>query len=429
MKIGIFCNTVNFHYSLCKQLRNIHSDTEIVLDSLENYPTHLPIWNDRDFQIHLNQANDREKFEIFLQDLKARTKWKNPDWIKEVPKKLSPKYYLSALTIPASYYLLRLFFCKPSTARLRVFHESVKNYPRLKEYDILMLTGLGPFYGKLLNKPFLMWPNGGDINDVPFQSSDPNPIYKERSTMMNFGLHSSKKILSQMPTILDSLKKLGLEKKYEFWSPFFGDPEIFKPMKSNFSNLLDEKIFSKLREMIVFYMPTRIDFDEKMGKGTGKAINAFARLCKNYNNVFLITQGWYMNSSKVLELIKNLKIENNVYFNPYLLSKPRLARFFNASDAVLNNFSMNTYGSTDVEVLACGKPLITNMNMEFVKKYQGEEPPILQAFDEDSIYQKMELVVKDKVPSTIIDDSVNWVKKHHGQHQVKILLEHLLSIA
>lgn len=428
MKIGVFCNTVNFHYSLCKQLRNIHSETELILDSLEQYPTHLPIWNDLDFQMHVNIAKDRKKFEVFLHQLKNRTGWKNPCWVKETPSKLSPSYVLSTLKLPATYRLLRLFLKRPSIVRLRVYAESIKNYPRLDEYDVLMLTGLGPFYGKLLNKPFLMWPNGGDINDVPFQANDSNSVYRERSTMINFGLPAAKKIISQMPTIPKNLERLGLSDKYEFWSPFFGDPDIFKPMKSCFSDLLDEETYSKIKGKTVFYIPARIDFDEVMGKGTGKAIHAFAKLCKKYKDIFLITQGWYMHSSKVIDLVKSLKIEDNVYFNPYLLSKPRLARFFNAADAVLNNFSMNTYGSTDVEVLACGKPLITNMDMEFVKKYQGEEPPLLKAFDELSIYQKMEMVVKDNIPTKLTHDSVQWVKKHHGQEQVKILLQHLCSI-
>jgi len=165
-----------------------------------------------------------------------------------------------------------------------------------------------------------------------------------------------------------------------------------------------------------------------MGKGNGKAIRAFARLCKKYSDIILIVQDWYMDSSKVTSLIKELNIQNKVIFNPNLLSKHRLAKFYNASDAILNNFSKNTYSTTDVEVMACGKPLITNMEMNFVKENMGEEPPILSAFTEDQIYEKMVKIIKDEIPSDLKFTSTNYVQKHHSSKQVKILYEYLKSL-
>ena len=429
MKIGIFGNTVTFHYSLCKQLRKLHPQTELILDSLEQYPTHLPIWNDLDFEMPLEIARNHQKSKLFLNDLKEKSSWKTPAWVKEVPEKLDLQYLLSSLKLSAVRKLISYSLNHPSRARFLVSKEALKNIPRLYGYDALMVTALGPFYAYLLKIPFISWPNGGDVNNLPFQTNDPNPIYRERSFMINLGLKNAKKILSQMPTTYRSLKKLNLENKYYFWSPFFGDPEIFKPMSASFEKITEnEEIIKKTKNKKIFFMPTRIDFDEQMGKGNGKAIRAFARLCKNYSDIILIVQDWYMGSSKITSLIKELNIQNNVIFNPNLLSKHRLAKFYNASDVVLNNFSNNTYGSTDVEVMACGKPLITNIEMNFFKEHLGEEPPILHAFTEDQIYEKMVLVIQDKLSNDICTKSTNWVKKHHGFAQVKELFDHLKTL-
>jgi len=429
MKLGIFGNTVNIWYPICKAIRKINPHTELILDSLENYPTHLPIWCDLDFEIPTKMARNKKQFKKFLNELASKNKWKSPNWVKNFPEKTSIRHLFNPKLINANIRLIKLFLQKPSIARLLVLKEASKNYPRLAKYDSLIVCGMGPFHGYLVNVPYWMLPNGGDLTELPFQTNDPNPIYKERSIMQNIGIKNAKGILGHSPDYPRIIKKLQRDVRFHFWSTYVADPDIFKPMNIKFDDFEQNQDFvEKLENKIVFYLPSRIEFDTGTGgKGSHKAIRAFAKLSKHHPEVFLIVHDWYLSNPKAMELIKELDIENNIYFNKNLLSKRRLAKFINSSDAVLNNFGQYTYGTLDIETLACGKPLITNFEMDYVKKIQGDEPPILKAYSEEEIYDRMIEIINDKVSHEFISKGPEWVSRHHGKNQVKFLLEHLQS--
>jgi len=160
------------------------------------------------------------------------------------------------------------------------------------------------------------------------------------------------------------------------------------------------------------FMPSRIDFNVK---GNDKVLRAFAKLVNEKDNVFLILFSWGNDVDKAKKLISKLDIKDHVYFHPNIMSKPRLIRFINACDIILDQFSASgSYGTTTMETMSCGKPLITYVNWDKLKKFHNEFPPIKNALTESEIYQAMLLLCNKEQREMLGKNARKWIIENHS---------------
>jgi glycosyltransferase involved in cell wall biosynthesis len=159
-------------------------------------------------------------------------------------------------------------------------------------------------------------------------------------------------------------------------------------------------------------MPSRLDFEVK---GSDKALRAFARLVKTRQDVFLVMMGWGVDLGKAKKMIALLGISDHIYFHPYVVSKPRLVRLVNAVDIILDQFgSTGAYGTTTIETMSCGKPLIINIDWQKMQQFFDSKPPVMYANTEDEILEAMLILCNSESREDVGKKEREWVISNHS---------------
>jgi glycosyltransferase involved in cell wall biosynthesis len=103
--------------------------------------------------------------------------------------------------------------------------------------------------------------------------------------------------------------------------------------------------------------------------------------------------------------------------------RPRLVQFYRAADIVLDQFSeVGSFGTTTVEAMSCGKPVITYYSPqvhEWCLPVLGEHPPVLSARTVDEIYERLVWQAKhERYRADIGRRGREWVLRHHSLERV-----------
>lgn len=417
MKIGLFGNSVNVFYMIGKMLRKIHLDTQLVLDTLQTDPMHNPVWYDLDFELPYDMLNSRPSYEKFLDKQRQQAGWEMPDWVIGYEKaKLSTSIITALNHFEMMKHAMGSFFKCKNKGAILVLKEAIKNSTRLVGYDCVLATAMGPFNAYLANVPCIMWVTGGDVYELPFRTNDADSLFRARAKFQRTGLLHSKFILSYF-YILEFLKRLNISDKYRFWC-FPIDAETFKPLNVEADQLLDSKLIEKIRGRLLFYSPSRFQYGYK---GNQKILHAFARFCRKYN-AFLITHAWGEDWEKAKLLANQLGIEDSVYFHLAVLSKQRLAKFYNLADVIVDHFNIPAFGGVSTEAMSCGRPLLTYMDMKRLSDFIPEEPPIFAAHTEEEIYNKMVEATDTGRREELGKQARKWVTRYHGFDNINTLL-------
>jgi glycosyltransferase involved in cell wall biosynthesis len=133
-------------------------------------------------------------------------------------------------------------------------------------------------------------------------------------------------------------------------------------------------------------MSSRLDY---LFKGSNLAVNAFARFAAKMPGARLVIAGWGADKSRVEELFTKLGIENKVLVVP-VAGKKRLIKYLRSADCLIDQLSLGYYGASALEGMACGLPVIMNLNRE---QYDALIPegcaPVCHAETEDAVFQHL----------------------------------------
>ncbi len=130
------------------------------------------------------------------------------------------------------------------------------------------------------------------------------------------------------------------------------DTNEFKPL--NKKQELKQELNIKGKKVIIFI--GRINFAEK---GLGYLLNAIDKIRSEVDNVNLIIIGGGGESERMFNMIKELKLENNIQA---VGKKPfsSLVKYLNASDVfVMPSVWLETFGQVTIEAMACGLPVVS----------------------------------------------------------------------
>jgi len=187
----------------------------------------------------------------------------------------------------------------------------------------------------------------------------------------------------------------------------------YAPSKSHLEDLIEPMASRRAYGKTVMLVPSRVDFQVK---GTDKVLRAFARLVRERKDVFLIMLGWGFDLEKAKSIVSVLGINEHIYFHPYIVSKRRLVRLINAADIIFDQFSASgAYGTTTMETMACGKPLITNIDWKRLKAHVPEKPPIIEAKSEEDILQGMQSLCNSELRETVGQAARDWILSTHSE--------------
>jgi glycosyltransferase involved in cell wall biosynthesis len=403
MKIAFFDNLANNAYGLTKIFRKQGYYADLLLDASDTFPISQPIWEDCDFTIDTDLLENKSLTHKYWGEKNFELHWERPPWIKETMRRRRRTVLLELFRHPFMHYQLirtaiehrSLFPCS---------FEEIKNI--MKSYDLVIAFGLGSIYAHSANVPFMHYPYGGDLTIIPFQKSSVGLLQRR-------AFEQAKYIIVGDPYFFDFLKKLGIESKAKF-IPFMIDIEIYKQInRDEAMDILESDIVNKIRNKFIFFVPSRQDF---YWKGSDKIIIALSRLLKKTRDVFAILSGWGNDLEQSKQMVNQLNLGEHIIFLPYIMSKKRLVTFYNLADVVMDQFNLGGYGTSTMEALACGKPVIANIETSRYNPYFRELPPVLRAESAEQIYCQMLKLWENKggLCEEIGRKSREWIMEFHG---------------
>lgn len=270
----------------------------------------------------------------------------------------------------------------------------------IREYDIVEVHVPFVIYSQFAGVPNVVY-DAGWIRYFPYD-------HGIRAKLARRGYSKSKAIIITNPdtyAISDTLEYLN-QKQIHF-SPFAIDPEKYCP--ANNEDLRSRYIVHN--DEILLFSPSRQIWKEK---GNDKMIRAFARFVKVFPNSKLVIVDWSTDAQKSKDLVNSLNISEKVnWIKP--VAKKRLIGYYNAADIILDQFVLGSWGTTTPEAMSCQKPVLMFYKEEYIKRAFGENPPILNSFNEEDIFLNLLKLAKDPDFRSLLGrKSREWIIKTHS---------------
>jgi hypothetical protein len=390
MKVHLYGNTLNNAYNLCIFLRRKGIQAEMFLDNSSTFQQDFPWWEDKE----LSGSN-------------------LPDWIH--------------------YYKVKPNFLFPQSELKRLISD-------FSNCDVALVGGWGPIIAKWANVPYLFHSHGGDLNITSYSENligfARNILrLKKPQGLKSFLLHA----YLQKAAILNA-DRLGIYMGYQV-NPYVKKLGLLHKMTKlrlawdvEKYNIPEDKTLSEKYKKyeIVYFMFSRHSWKSVWNdlKGNDKFIRAFGRFIRERTpNVLLvmIEKGNDIEESK--KLIADLNLESKVEWVKEM-DKDGIRAFNSLQNViVVDQFWHDkwyirypsdkvkpriAFGSGSIEALSAARPLITVFFDEDF--YDGNHPPILSAFTEDQIYNRLlesyDMGAAGRKKMGI--EGYEFVKKYHG---------------
>lgn len=282
-----------------------------------------------------------------------------------------------------------------------------RSYQRLfSKYDIIQAYGVWePMYPLLLmpSIPLVTFEHGS-MREHPFMSETVGRLlalaYKK----------AHKNIITNGDSI-HAIKRLRLDNCVFIPHPV--DDTKFRPRETT----LRKKLQNEYGCSFILFAPARQNWHYK---GNDKLFHACSRLSKYFGQdvAKLFVSNWGQEVGKSRELTRELGIERDVIWLPPIC-KPRLAEYYNASDVVLDQFTLGTFGTTTPEAMACGRPVVSFYKPEDHEWCFKEHPPVISAYSSDEIYESVkELIKNPRKLENVCKASLQWYKRNHSLNEV-----------
>lgn len=270
---------------------------------------------------------------------------------------------------------------------------STNRYVKTDNYDVVHIhyAYLG-WYGIIGKYPYYLHCHGTDVRVGLASIKSKWAIEKS--------LRMAKVVFVSTPDLLTLIRKI---REDAIFVPNPINTDVFYPAERRKSN-------EKTRILIISRpAPT---------KGIAVALQAVAKLPAKYlqNAELTVFEPW--------EAPKNLQVSCPIHLVGFQ-SHSMMPDFINSHDIVIGQFGIGSLGVSELESMACAKPVITGFRF---KDAYGTPPPIIAAFDADSISKGItELFEMGNQRRNIGIEAREWVIQNHGYLKVAKQIERYYS--
>lgn len=289
---------------------------------------------------------------------------------------------------------------------------------KLRECDIIQAFGESVIWARLTGRPYAFLSYGCDLDVLPFATGSIKGFCYSR--LLRNALNKAALVLYAMPVQKRSVARLNLTNDRFFPCAIPIDINKYKP----FSQDKKKKLRAKYDSDFIFFHPTRQDWTHQdvHNKGNDKLFKAFAKFIKiNKKQAILIAVEKGRDVEKSKELVNQLGIARYVeWINP--VDKKTLVEILNTVDLCFDQFAYGFYGLAALEALSVGIPTFLYLDHEIPGQ---ESPPVVNAFSENDIYEKMAQLTAEKNRLVEIGkNSREWIQRyHHGEKVIDRYLD------
>lgn len=417
IKIGFFGGMANNMYVFAKAFDKFGFEVKYIKDYSDKYPFSQPFWEDipivlKHYQIEVYKNWSFSKWRCY----EKKIDWNKPSWFYDITDQRDKKSNMQLIF----QLFLKVIFLKNS----RLIVHRIKSIKLMSKCDLLIVCGIeGTIIANLSNKPFIIWPHGGDLR---FAAGQDFPTTINPYIWIKYRYH--------LRTLLEAYKKslfvgthgpVGLGWKLDPLLTIIGDDKIkLIPIPLKIKKIMSKQekrnlLIKLLKDFQINYhsskfigfIPSRLDFS---CKGQDRFLNALAKspFKKNFH---IYVSGW---GTDIINAKNEFSLDN-ITFLPFSLSKPLLYDFFRCMDFVVDQFVIGMYGTSAVEAMSCGVPVIMWINKKLYIKQGWSSPPVINTKTEQDAINVIERISNNKInlPKCGLK-AQSWIKNVHGEKNV-----------
>jgi glycosyltransferase involved in cell wall biosynthesis len=143
--------------------------------------------------------------------------------------------------------------------------------------------------------------------------------------------------------------------------------------------------------------------------------------------VLLVLFEWGQEVGLSKDLLATCGLTSRVRWVP-IQCKQTMTDYFNAADVICDQFhpGIAAFGAVVGEGLACGKPVISNLNRETNAEAFPVLPPILHATEPQQVEKHLERLIDDpSFRAAVGEESRGWYLAHHSS---KVVTDRMISV-
>lgn len=410
-------NVAQNGYNNAKLLRRLGVDAHVVCDEAQALAQ--PEWEDAALSPGLDAMSP------LTEEAAAAAGWDRPDWViaPERPPKRVTGYYRLAYAVAERrarpqlerlYVSLRDHFdpLRETLSSELVFEDVVAGF-RATWMHSLLLGDLRSLFGRfdivqcyathaLLpliatpGRPFVAYEHG-TLRELPFEDS-------WGGRLLSLAYRRAARVIITNADVIASARRLGLENTT--FVPHPVDDSKYTPGPSPFGDELRREGAAP-----VLLSPARQDWREKRND---VVVRALAGLVADYPGALLLLGDWGSDVERTRRLVRELGVERNVRWTRPV-PKHTLIEHYRASDVVLDQFALGTFGGIAPEAMACARPVVMAFDRSLHEWCFPEPPPIVDARDARSVEDAIRRLVCDPSERTRLGRAGRaWVERHHG---------------
>ena len=420
MKIGIYGGIANNMYVFAKAFNACGVDICYIRDRSDRFPFSQPIWEDLELSLNYEEVSQAVNWSWGdWSAIESKLGWEQPDWVFD-PLKTSldftPKYKFD----DCSFYdqLLLWRYLSSSPYRVSVLQ-------KMRECNVLLVCGVeGSILARLSGRPYIIWPYGADLLHAAGLLR--SPIYKPIKYISHSFIHR------QLTKAFQSAICIGNHEPSGITSDYYGAETyiqrlnvVFMPIpipvrvrhpvarrKSDMFNLLKEQGVVIPQDAVVGFVPSRIDYE---WKGQDKLLQAIDELQVQLRSakVRFVFSGWGTDFYNARNFARDNKIDDLTIFLDVALSKPLLFKYYLAADFVVDQFNVGMYGTSALEAMASGGPLMIWLNENYERSWG--KPPVINVHTVDEIFTALKNIIEGKINLDVMGNELQaWMGRIHG---------------
>lgn len=398
LRIGFFGNLANQSYITARALRRLGHDVELVVqeNNIDAYAMSRPFWEEKELE------------GATLEEIGAKAdSWEPPAFVRKISYDLEGQLsYAGRFSRVETVAQLYRDAMGRSLARdeALLLAQWMGHWPYIKamnDYDVVHLSMWPICLGVFSPKPYVVCPLGGDLFISAFEQTVQGLMFRGSFRGASHVMVAE----TNYPQYLDRLEC----KSPRTFLPLLVDTETY-------SDEVDEELRSKWRSNVgganFILSVCRQSWE---WKGSDRAIRAFASFVRAEGSDWrLVLQEWGDDVDRSKALIRDLELEDFVLWQP-MCSKPLLRRRQRAADIVVDQFVMEGYGSSVLESMAAGKPIVMAPVSDVAStSFSGGPPPFVGARTEAEILSAFNRLAAANVRRTIGCKSKEWLHREHG---------------
>lgn len=376
-------------YVFAKAMADQGLNVCFIRDRSDRYPMSQPIWEDIRFSLP-HEEMLRASFWPWSRwgELEKDLRWEVPSWLYDPLSEPGGDATVTSSNrqgLIDSVFLHRYVRAPYRAPVLR----------KMKTCDALVVCGVeGSILASASGRPYVLYPHGGDLL-IAAGLLQPE-LHRVRSRIRHAMLRR------QLVIAYSNVICIGAHEPTAFSADYYGAEPFFRKHKNCFlpmpipvrkrasrserrralHQLLAELRLEMPSNEYIGFVPSRVDFE---WKGQDRLLHAIGHLGRagKLPDIHLIFSGWGNDLGTAQQLVQSEGLQKRITFLECALSKPLLYEFYLAADFVVDQFIVGMCGTSAVEAMACGAPLVTWINKDVERPWGA--PPVLQARFEDDI--------------------------------------------